>query len=69
MKNTAAFIMPVKLSGDKMELRHFKQSVESIKHQTDNDWLLIMVDDYSDIIIDAYSFHKFCLATKWSYVF
>ena len=48
MNNTAAFVMPVKLSGDEMELRHFRQAVESIKYQTDNDWILIMIDDYSD---------------------
>lgn len=44
---TAAFVMPVKLSGEEMELRHFLESVESIKQQTDNDWILVMVDDYS----------------------
>lgn len=48
MNNTAAFIMPVKLSGDKMELSHFRQSVESIRRQTDKDWILVMVDDRSD---------------------
>lgn len=47
-KNTAAFVMPVKLSGDELELRLFKESVESIKRQTDDNWILIMVDDYSD---------------------
>ena len=47
-KDTAAFIMPVKLSGDEMELRHFRMSVDCIKNQTDKDWILIMVDDYSD---------------------
>ena len=48
MKNTAAFVMPVKLSGAEMELYHFRMSVECIKCQTDRDWILIMVDDYSD---------------------
>ena len=47
-KNTAAFVMPVKLSGDELELRLFRESVESIKRQTDDNWILIMVDDYSD---------------------
>ena len=47
-KNTAAFIMPVKLSGDELELRLFREAVESIKNQTDDNWLLIMVDDLSD---------------------
>ena len=40
--------MPVKLSGDELELRLFRESVESIKRQTDDNWILIMVDDYSD---------------------
>jgi glycosyltransferase involved in cell wall biosynthesis len=48
MNNTAAFIMPVKLSGNEMELRHLGITIESIKCQTDSDWILIMVDDYSD---------------------
>ena len=39
--------MPVKLSGGEMELRHFLESVESIKRQTDDNWILVMVDDYS----------------------
>ena len=47
-KNTAAFIMPVKLSGDETELRLFREAVESVKNQTDDNWLLIMVDDLSD---------------------
>ena len=47
-KKTAAFVMPVKLSGDELELRLFRESVESIKRQTDDNWILIMVDDYSD---------------------
>ena len=46
--NTPAFIMPVKISGSEQELRHFRLSVESIKNQTDNDWVLIMIDDFSD---------------------
>ena len=40
--------MPVKLSGSEMELRHLLLSVESIKRQTDGDWILIMVDDFSN---------------------
>ena len=48
MNKTAAFIMPVKLSGNEMELRHLGITIESIKCQTDSDWILIMVDDYSD---------------------
>ncbi len=45
---TAAFIMPVKLNGGEVDLRHFRESVDSIKAQTDKDWILIMVDDYSE---------------------
>ena len=48
MKKTAAFIMPVKIGGGDMEIRHFKAAVESIKNQTDENWVLIMIDDYSD---------------------
>lgn len=48
MSNTAAFIMPVKIAGNELELRHLRLSVESIKNQTDKDWLLIMVDDFSN---------------------
>ena len=48
MNHTPAFIMPVKIAGNELELRHLRLSVESIKNQTDPDWLLIMVDDFSD---------------------
>ena len=48
MEKTPAFIMPVKLSGGELELNHFKAAVESIKRQTDTDWLLIMIDDFSN---------------------
>ena len=48
MNHTAAFIMPVKISGDETELRFFREAVQGIKNQTDNDWILIMIDDYSD---------------------
>ena len=48
MNNTAAFVMPVKIAGNKLELRHLALSVESIKNQTDPDWILIMVDDFSN---------------------
>ena len=44
---TVAFIMPVKLNGEETELRHFHGSVASIKNQTDEDWVLVIVDDYS----------------------
>ena len=48
MNHTAAFIMPVKISGDETELRFFREAVQGIKNQTDNDWIIIMVEDYSD---------------------
>ena len=48
MKKTAAFIMPVNLEGSETELRHFRATVDSIKNQTDENWILIMVDDYSN---------------------
>ncbi|MBO7519820.1 MAG: glycosyltransferase [Clostridia bacterium] len=50
MNKSAAFIMPVKISGNDMELRHLMLSVESVKNQTDRDWVLVMVDDFSDDI-------------------
>ncbi|MBE6818695.1 MAG: glycosyltransferase family 2 protein [Ruminococcaceae bacterium] len=53
--HTAAFVMPLKLSGDETELRHLMESVASIKQQTDSNWVLIIVDDYShnDKVYDA----------------
>ena len=48
LKKDPAFIMPVKISGNEAELRHFKAAVNSIKNQTDPDWILIMVDDFSN---------------------
>ena len=48
MNHTPAFIMPVKISGNETELRHLRLSVQSIRNQTDPDWVLIMVDDFSD---------------------
>ena len=49
MKQKPAFLMPVKLSGSERELRMFREAVDSIKRQTDPDWILIMVDDFSDV--------------------
>ena len=48
MKSTAVFVMPIKIVGNEMSLNHFRLSVESIKRQTDSDWKLVIVDDYSD---------------------
>ena len=48
MNNTPVFLMPVKISGNETDLRFFRASVESIKNQTDTDWVLVMVEDFSD---------------------
>ena len=48
MNNTAAFIMPVKIRGNEIELSFFRKSVDSIKNQTDSDWIIIMVEDRSE---------------------
>ena len=48
MNNTPIFLMPVKIGGGEKELRHFKIAVDSIKNQTDTNWLLVMVEDYSN---------------------
>ena len=48
MNNTPVFLMPVKLSGSEREIRLFREAVDSIKRQTDENWLLLMIDDYSD---------------------
>ena len=46
MTHTAAFIMPLKIKSSAQELRFFKEAIDSIKNQTDPDWVLILVDDY-----------------------
>lgn len=48
MSDTAAFVMPVKISGNERELRFLYEAIDSIKRQTDEDWILIIVDDFSD---------------------
>ena len=48
MNQTAAFIMPVKIIGNELELRFFREAVASIKKQTDQDWIIVMADDRSD---------------------
>ena len=40
--------MPVHIKGNEFDLRFFREAVDSIKRQTDTDWVLIMVDDFSD---------------------
>ena len=44
----AAFLMPVKINGGERDLRFLHEAVDSIKNQTDPDWILIMVNDFSD---------------------
>lgn len=48
MNKTAVFIMPLKLNGGELELSHLKIAVDSIKNQTDKDWKLVLIDDYSN---------------------
>ena len=48
MNNTAVFIMPIKLSSGDLELSHFRTSIDSIKNQTDSNWRLVIVDDFSN---------------------
>jgi glycosyltransferase involved in cell wall biosynthesis len=48
MAEKAAFIMPVKIRGNETELRLLREAVESIKNQTAPDWVLVMVNDFSD---------------------
>lgn len=48
MNEQAAFIMPAKLSGRELELCHLMRAVASIQQQTDQNWILIIVDDYSN---------------------
>lgn len=48
MNNTPVFLMPVKITGEEADLRFFRASVDSIKRQTDDKWLLVMVEDFSN---------------------
>ena len=48
MNSTAAFVMPVRLAGTETDLRNFREAVGSVRDQTDKDWILVMVDDYSE---------------------
>ena len=49
MNNTPVFIMPLKLDGSEMELRFFRETIESIKNQTDTNWKLVIIEDYSNV--------------------
>ena len=48
MNNTPIFLMPMKISGSEMELRHLRIAIDSIKRQTDTDWRLVIVEDFSN---------------------
>ena len=48
MNNTPIFLMPVKIVGEEADLRFFRAAVDAIKRQTDDNWLLVMVEDFSD---------------------
>ena len=48
MNDKAVFIMPVKITGTDKDINNLKASIESIKCQTDTNWLLVIVDDYSN---------------------
>lgn len=48
MSNTPIFLMPVKISGSETDLRLFHKAVDSIVAQTDPNWILVMVDDFSN---------------------
>ena len=47
MSGIPAFIMPVKISNSETDLLLFRKAVGSILAQTDPNWVLVMVDDYS----------------------
>ena len=47
-KPTAAFIMPMKIAGNEMELSHLASAIASIENQTDQDWMIIISEDYSN---------------------
>ena len=46
--STAAFVMPHKMGSSKYAYEHLKCAVNSVIEQSDNDWILIIVDDYSN---------------------
>ena len=46
--STAAFVMPHKMGSSKYAAEHLKCAVNSVIEQSDNDWILIIVDDYSN---------------------
>ena len=48
MKQKAAFIMPLKISGSEKDIRDFLSSISSIENQSDKDWDIILVEDFSN---------------------
>ena len=48
MNQTAAFIMPLKISGNDNDIRDLLASIKAIEEQTDKDWVLIIVEDFSN---------------------
>ena len=48
MKQKAAFIMPLKISGNERDIRDFRASISTIENQSDKDWDIILVEDFSN---------------------
>ena len=47
-KTNPIFLMPLKLNGSDLEIKHLNLAVDSIKNQTDPNWTLVIIDDFSD---------------------
>lgn len=45
--NTVAFVMPHKMGESHFSIEHLENAVNSVIGQSDSDWVLIIVDDYS----------------------
>lgn len=48
MKQKAAFIMPLKISGEEKDILDFRASILAIENQSDKDWDIILVEDFSN---------------------
>lgn len=44
----AVFVMPHKSDGSRQTEKHFREAIESIENQTDENWVLAITDDCSD---------------------